>query len=447
MGVGVVVGVGIFVLTGTAAAQFAGPAIVISFIIGGAACALTGLCYAELASVIPASGGAYSYARATLGIFPAWFLGWNLILEYLFGASYVAIGWSGYLVGLLESSGMAVPHYLAAAPVDSRDGVFYLTGSLINLPAVALALGVMLVALLGIKLSSTVNAVIVSLKLAVLLAFVIAGAFYVTADNLDPFIPANRGDYGEFGMSGVLRGAAVVFVAYLGFDAVATAGREARDPQRTMPIAILGSLAVCTLVYCGVALVLVGLAPYGSLNVSNPLSVGLRTVGGGLDWLAPLVDMAAIIGLSSVLLVIYLALPRIMLAISRDGLLPRALGKVNERTGAPSSGTIVIGLAVAILSGLFPITMLSQLVSLGTLLIFAGVCASVLALRKLRPDLPRPFRVPAVHVIAPAGIAVSLYLLAGLTLLSWKLYLGWSAIGLLIYFFYARRARETGSAA
>jgi APA family basic amino acid/polyamine antiporter len=214
-----------------------------------------------------------------------------------------------------------------------------------------------------------------------------------------------------------------------------------------MPIAILGSLAVCTLVYCGVALVLVGLAPYGSLNVSNPLSVGLRTVGGGLDWLAPLVDMAAIIGLSSVLLVIYLALPRIMLAISRDGLLPRALGKVNERTGAPSSGTIVIGLAVAILSGLFPITMLSQLVSLGTLLIFAGVCASVLALRKLRPDLPRPFRVPAVHVIAPAGIAVSLYLLAGLTLLSWKLYLGWSAIGLLIYFFYARRARETGSAA
>jgi APA family basic amino acid/polyamine antiporter len=429
-------------LTGTAAAQFAGPAIVLSFIIGGAACALTGLCYAELASVIPTAGGAYSYARATLGIFPAWFLGWNLILEYLFGASYVAIGWSGYLVGLVESSGIAVPHSLAAAPVDSRDGVFYLTGSLINLPAVVLALGVMLVALLGIKLSSTVNAVIVSMKLAVLLAFVIAGAFYVSADNLDPFIPANRGDYGEFGMSGVLRGAAVVFVAYLGFDAVATAGREAKNPQRTMPIAILGALAVCTLVYCSVALVLVGLAPYESLNVSNPLSVGLRAVGGGLDWLAPLVDMAAIIGLSSVLLVIYLALPRIMLSISRDGLLPRAFGRTNERTGTPSSGTIVTGFAVAVLAGLFPITMLSQLVSLGTLLIFAGVCASVMMLRKVRPDLPRPFRVPAVSLIAPAGIAVSLYLLAGLTLLSWKLYFGWSAIGLLIYLFFARRSRN-----
>ena len=392
MGVGVTIGAGIFVITGTAAAQFAGPSIVLSFVIASVGCGFAALCYAEFASLMPVSGSAYSYAYATLGEVIAWVIGWNLIMEYVFAGSYIAVGWSGYCASLLHSAGVTLPAALSAAPIAVDSTGLKLTGSVINLPAIVIALVAMLVARRGIGVSAAVNATIVALKVGVLVLFLICGAAYVRVDNWRPFIPPNTGHFGQFGLSGVLRGAAVVFVAYLGFDAVSTTAQETRRPQRDLPIGILGSLAICTVLYVAVSLVLTGLTSYHNLDVPNPLSVALRAVGGRLDFLTPFVDLAAVCGLASVLLVLMLAQPRILLAMGRDGLLPAAFGAIHPKFHTPSFGTVVAGCAVMVLSGLFPIDVLVQLVSLGTLTVFIAVCAGVIVLRRTRPELVRPFK-------------------------------------------------------
>ncbi|MEX0645996.1 MAG: amino acid permease [Parvularculaceae bacterium] len=447
LGVGVIIGAGIFVLTGVAAAEFAGPAISLSFMLAAAGCAFAGLCYAEFAAMIPAPGSAYTYTYATLGELAAWFIGWNLLLEYTFAASYVAVGWSGYFGGLVQMFGVTLEGPLTAAPLGVVDGQLVLTGNFINLPAVAIILAVTFVACRGMTLSATLNAIIVALKLGVLGLFVGFGAFHMSADNLSPFIPENSGEFGHFGWSGVLRGAAVVFVAYLGFDAVSAVAQEVRNPQRNMPVGILLSLTICAVIYAAVAIVLTGLAPYETLNVSNPLSVALLSAGGALDWLAPLVDIAAVAGLASVMLVIILAQPRILLAMARDGLLPSGIGVVDERRRTPITATMITGVAVAILSGLFPIGILAQLVSLGALTVFTAVCIGVLVLRRARPDLSRPFRVPAVAIIAPMGALLCLYLLSGLPKQSWILYAVWASIGAVIYFVFGRRSANRVRAA
>lgn len=435
MGVGVIVGAGIFMVTGSAAAQFAGPAIVLSFVLAAVGCAFCGLCYAEFASLMPVSGSAYTYAAATLGEVVAWAIGWNLLMEYAFAASYVAVGWSAYCVNLLNAVGVHLPPVLTSSPLGAAHA------GLINLPAVVLVLAMAFVASRGIGLSATVNALIVLLKLAALVLFLGFGAHYVHPQNWRPFVPPNQGAYGHFGWSGMLRGAAVVFVAYLGFDALATTAQEVRNPQRNLPIGILGSLVLCTLLYGGVSLVLTGLVPYGELNAPNPLTVALRGAGGALNWLVPVIDAAAIVGLASVMLVVLLAQPRVLYAMARDGLLPRTLARLGPKTRTPGHATLVAGSAVAILAGLFPIDILVQLVSLGTLSVFiAAVCVGVIVLRRTRPDLKRPFRVPPSPVIPVLGVGICVYLLAGLPGPSWALYGGWTVVGGLIYALYGRRS-------
>jgi APA family basic amino acid/polyamine antiporter len=440
MGVGVIIGAGIFVITGSAAALFAGPSITLSFLLAALGCSFAALCYAEFASLMPVSGSAYTYAYATLGELTAWIIGWNLIMEYVFAASYVAVGWSGYAASLLSDAGVLLPKAFVSAPLSLTSHGLALTGSVLNLPAVAIILAVTMVARRGIGMSAAVNAAIVVLKVGVLLLFLLFGAQYVSSANWTPFIPANTGEFGHYGLSGILRGAAVVFVAYLGFDAVSTTAQETVHPQRNLPIGILGSLLICTLLYMAVSLVLTGLTAYPNLDAPNPLSVALHAAGGGLDWLVPLVDVAAICGLASVLLVIVLAQARILLAMGRDGLLPGLFAAIHPRFRTPSRSTELAGAAVALLSGLFPIDVLVQLVSLGTLSIFIAVCVGVVILRRTRPGLPRAFRTPFSPALPITGAIVCLYLLFGLPRQTWVLYGGWSVVGAIIYFGYGRRS-------
>jgi APA family basic amino acid/polyamine antiporter len=443
LGIGLILGAGVFVLTGAAAAQFAGPAISLSFLIAAAGCALAALCYAELTAMMPASGSAYTYAYVTMGEIVAWIIGWNLVLEYVFAASYVAVGWSGYAGGLLASLGLGLPHALASSPVQVVDGQVSLTGGLVNLPAVGISALITAVAIRGIRISAIINSSIVVVKTITILLFIVFGALYVDPANWQPFVPENSGRFGEFGWSGVVRGASVVFVAYLGFDAIATTAQESRNPQRDMPIAIVGSLAICGLLYCLAAIVLTGLASYRGLNVPNPLAVALQNADGHLDWLVPLVNIGATIGLASVLLGIFLAQPRVLMAMSADGLLPKPLGVVDPRYRTPARATLLTGVAVCVLCGIFPIEFLSQVVSLGALSVFIAVCAGVLILRRSHPHLPRPFRVVAAPVVAPLGLLLCGYLLIGLPGESWMIYTAWTALGGLIYFFYGRRSARS----
>jgi len=440
LGVGAIVGAGIFVLTGVAAAQFAGPAIVLSFLLAAVGCAFSGLCYAEFGSMMPASGSAYSYTSATLGEFIGWVIGWNLLLEYTFAGAYVAVGWSGYFQGAAQMFGWTLPHALTTAPFGLVDGKLGLTGGLINLPAGAIVVLLTLIASRGLSVSTTINAFIVALKVGVLLVFVFLGAQHINPQNLTPFIPPNAGEFGHFGWSGVLRGAAVVFTAYLGFDGISTVAQEVKNPQRSMPIGILGSLIICSLLYVAVSFVLTGLAPYQTLDVGNPLSVALRGATGGLDWLAPVIDVAAVAGLASIILLTLIGQPRVVHAMARDGLLPSFLGRMHARFKTPFNATLVAGVVITLLGSLFPIDILAQLVSLGALSVFATVCIAVLVLRSTRPDLKRPFRVPAVAIVAPVGALLCLYLLTGLPTQSWTLYAVWASIGLLIYLGFGRRS-------
>jgi basic amino acid/polyamine antiporter, APA family len=445
LGIGNIIGAGIFVLTGQAAATNAGPAIGLSFVFSGLACAFAGLCYAEMASAVPVSGSAYTYAYATMGRLIAWIIGWDLILEYALGASAVAVGWSGYVVSLLNDVGITVPPALTNAPFayDVAHGEWQRTSALLNLPAMLVTGVISLLLLAGTRESARVNNVMVVLKVAIVLVFIAAAVWFVssanwvTAGNPDgAFIPPNAGP-GQFGWGGVIRGAAVVFFAYIGFDAVSTAAQEAKNPQRDMPIGILGSLVICTVLYVAVGFVITGIIPYDKLNVPDPIAVGIDAIG--LRWLAPVIKIGAILGLSSVILVSLLGQTRILFSMAQDRLLPRAFASVHGRFATPHVTTLVTGTIVTVLAGVLPLELIGELVSIGTLLAFAIVCLGVLALRVMRPGLARPFRTPAVWFIAPAGVVSSVFLMFGLPGDTWLRLAVWLVVGLAIYAFYGKR--------
>jgi len=441
LGIGSVIGTGIFVLTGAAASQHAGPALVLSMIIAAVGCALAGLCYAELSSMIPVAGSAYTYAYASAGEFVAWMIGWDLILEYALSMSTIAVGWSGYFVSFLRDLGLHLPPELTAAP---GVGTMALDGEMVtgvfNLPAALIVVLVSALLLIGIRQSAGTNTALVVVKVTVLLLFIAFGAAYVRRENLTPFIPPNTGEFGSFGWSGVLRGAAVMFFAYVGFDAVSTAAQEARNPQRDMPTGILASLAICTVIYIAVAIVLIGIVPYRQLNVADPIAVGIDATG--LKWFSPIVKISAIFGLFSTMLVQLLGQTRIFYSMSRDGLLPELFGAVHPRFRTPHLSTIVTGGVVAFAAGMLPITVLSQLVSIGSLLAFVLVCIGVIVLRRTAPHAARPFRTPWVPWVPVLGALVCVAQMASLPWATWERLLVWLVLGLAIYFGYSRHRAQ-----
>lgn len=445
-GIGAIVGAGIFVVIGTAAAENAGPAIVLSFVVAAAVCLCPALCYAELAAMMPVSGGPYSYAYVALGELPAWLIGWILLCEFLSAAATISAGWSAYLVSVLRMMGIHAPRILLEAPftLDSARHL-RLSGAIADLPAALLALAIGGVLLRGTRISARVNNVIVAVKLTVLLAFIGFGAFYVRPGNWTPFIPRNLGSFGHYGWSGILSAAAVTFFAFLGFDTVSTAAREARNPSRDAPLGIVGSLLACTVLYIAVALVLTGLAPYRELAVGDPLIAALQHTGPMLAVLRPLIGVGVLIGLTSVMLVLLFAQSRILHAMARDGLLPPSLGRVRNSAGVPSLGIAVAVIVTAILGALLPIELLSQLISIAALFTLTAVCVSLLFLRRMHPSLPRPFRVPRAPIIAGVGTLACIYLTVSLPRHTWLAFFSWVVAGLGLYVGYGRRYSNVGA--
>jgi APA family basic amino acid/polyamine antiporter len=458
LGIGAIVGAGIFVLTGQAAAKYAGPAIVFSFILAGVACALAGLCYAEFSAMIPISGSAYTYGYATLGEFVAWIIGWDLILEYLFAASTVAVGWSGYVVSFLKDLGIAIPAAFTSAPYDHVTppdagwNIWRLftegwtsTGAVLNVPAMIIVGAITFLLVLGIKESANFNNVVVAIKLAVILTFIAVGVAFINRENWQPFVPPAMGP-GEFGWGGVLRGAGVIFFAYIGFDSVSTAAQEAKNAQRDMPIGILTSLGICTVLYIAVSLVLTGIVSYKQLNDPAPISVAINSLGPSMAWLRPIIKIGAIAGLSSVILVMMLGQPRIFYTMAKDGLLPPIFSAVHPKFRTPWLAQILTGGIAMVIAGLFPIGLLGELVSIGTLLAFAIVCAGVFVLRFTDPQIHRPFRTPAFWLVSPLGVLFCAWLMYGLPPDTWARLIVWMAIGMVIYFGYGRRRSKLAMA-
>jgi len=427
IGIGCSIGVGIFVLPGVEAAKHAGPGIILSFLIAAGVSACAALCYAELAAMIPVAGSAYTYGYATLGEIIAWIIGWDLVLEYMVGASLVAIGWSAYLVNLINHLLDPFGWRLAAVWCNAPWGE---TPGYLNVPALCIVLVLTALLVRGIKESAKVNLVMVIVKVAIILVFIAIAAWYVNPTNWRPFMP--------FGFSGVTTAAAIVFLAYVGFDAVSTTAEEARNPQRDMPIGIIGSLAVSTVLYVAVASIMTGVVSYTKLGVADPVALVLNTLN--KPWASMLVSVGALTGITSVLLVLLLGQPRILFAMSRDGLLPARLSHVHPRFHTPHITTIGTGIVVAIGAALLPIRVVAELCSIGTLFAFVIVCCGVIVLRFTRPDLSRPFRVPLFPVLPLLGIVLCGYLMASLPVTAWERFLVWLAIGLVVYFAYSRRA-------
>ena len=466
LGIGAIIGAGIFTLTGTAAAQYAGPAIILSFIFAGIGCVFAGLCYAEFASLIPIAGSAYTYGYATLGEIFAWIIGWDLVLEYAFGAATVASGWSATLVSLLQDIGIHIPPAFTATPgVDlvlyngrwerlqnivltlKQNGVDASTlphaRGMFDILGFLAILAVTYVLIVGIKESANFNTAIVFVKVGTILVFVALAGIYalhhpdVTARNWHPFIPPNAAEFGRYGWSGIARAAGVIFFAYIGFDAVSTAAQEAKNPQRDMPLGILGSLVICTVLYIVVSGLLTGIVNYQELNTAAPVAVGIDRTG--YIWAKYLVKLGTIAGLSTVMLVMLLGQSRVFYSMSRDGLLWKWAGEIHPKYKTPWKSSAVVGLFVAVFASLIPINILGQLVSIGTLLAFVIVCAGVWMLRRKRPDLPRPFKTPLVPLVPILGILVSFALMASLPIDTWLRLAVWLIIGMVIYFTYGRK--------
>ena len=453
-GIGVIIGTGIFVLTGTAAADKSGPAVALSFVVAAVACGLAALCYAEFASTVPVAGSAYTFSYATLGELVAWIIGWDLVLEFILGAAVVAVGWSEYLVSLLASAGLELPTAIASAD----EGV-------LNLPAALVVLVLTGVLVLGIQLSSRINTVIVTIKVAIVLLVIVAGLFYVQAANYSPFVPPAAPRTGasegllqtpliqtlfglapsQFGVGGIFAGAAIVFFAFIGFDIVATAAEETKRPQRDVPRGILGSLAVCTALYVAVSLVIVGMQKYTDIDPQDgaPLATAFRAVGAP-SWLPVLISVGALAGLTTVMMILMLGQSRVAFAMSRDHLLPPALARVHPRYGTPYRITVVTGVIVAALAAVIPLTTLAELVNIGTLFAFVLVSVGVVVLRRTRPDLPRAFRTPWVPAVPGLAVLACLYLMLNLPLETWLRFGAWMAIGFAVYGFYGRTRSRVG---
>ncbi|MEV0739559.1 amino acid permease [Streptomyces sp. NPDC050549] len=451
-GVGVVIGTGIFVLTGTAAKNNAGPAVSLSFVVAGVVCALAALCYAEFASTVPVAGSAYTFSYASLGELPAWTIGWDLVLELALGTAVVAVGWSGYIHSLLDNAGWHLPEALSG-----RDGAH---GFGFDILAAALVLVLTAILVLGMKLSARVTSVVVAIKVAVVLVVIVAGAFFIKADNYKPFIPKSQAVeaggnlkapliqlmFGwapsNFGVMGIFTAASVVFFAFIGFDVVATAAEETRNPQRDVPRGILGSLIICTTLYVAVSIVVTGMQKYSSLSIDAPLADAFKATGH--PWFAGLISFGAAIGLTTVCMILLLGQARVFFAMSRDGLLPRFFSHVHPRFRTPYRPTILLGVIIAIISGFTSLSELAELVNIGTLFAFIVVAIGVIILRNKRPDLPRSFRTPLVPALPILSVLASLWLMLNLPAETWLRFAIWMAIGFVVYFFYGRTHSRLG---
>ncbi|MBT2382307.1 amino acid permease [Streptomyces sp. ISL-11] len=445
-GVGVVIGTGIFVLTGKVAKENAGPSVALAFVLAGVVCALAALCYAEFASTVPVAGSAYTFSYASLGELPAWIIGWDLILELALGCAVVSVGWSGYIRSLMDNAGLHLPRVLEG----THEGRFGF-----DILACALVLVLTAILVLGMKLSSRVTAVVVAIKLTVVLIVIIVGAFFVTGSNYHPFVPESQGTaagtdikapliqviFGfapsNFGTMGIFAAAAVVFFAFIGFDIVATAAEETRNPQRDVPRGILGSLAICTVLYVAVSVVVTGMQKYSELSTDAPLADAFKATGHPF-W-AGLISFGAAVGLTTVCMILLLGQSRVFFAMSRDGLLPRIFSRVHPKYGTPYRSTILLGLVVAVLAGFTSIDVLAELVNIGTLFAFVVVALGVVILRRTRPDLPRAFRTPLVPVVPVLSVLSSLWLMLNLTTETWLRFAAWMVLGFVVYFVYGRR--------
>jgi basic amino acid/polyamine antiporter, APA family len=421
LGIGAIIGAGIFVLTGVAAARLAGPGVTLSFVVSGFACAMAALCYAEFAAMIPVAGSAYSYSYATMGELVGWIIGWDLILEYAVGAAAVAVGWSGYLRVILTGIGIHLPAALTHAPGS-------VPGAIVDLPALLIVVVISAILVVGISESARINSIIVAIKLAAVGVVILVGVFYVRPANWSPFAP--------FGWHGIMKGAAVIFFAYIGFDAVSTAAEEVVEPQRNLPLGIIASLMVCTVLYIVVAAVVTGMTPYKTIDINAPLASAF--VNQGLNFVSAIVSLGAVAGLTSVLLVLLLGQSRIFFAISRDGLLPPVFARIHPRFRTPYIPTIITCMAVGLTAAILPIQDIAELTNIGTLFAFVLVCIGIWILRHADPGRKRPFKTPLVPLVPILGVLFCGYLMMSLPLVTWIRFVTWLAVGLVIYFTYGR---------